>query len=189
MLKASLYLSIYHPIWGTCAHWASKVKVGSTDTYYLQIFGEPGTFAFNETRGNDPVIAPHRKDINIWNLESIADVERVRNVARKMRIDTETVLWNCQDWCMDVIQELEEDLVVGTEEDGDEKDLAEWKRLKRSLVKEMGPSLFSCQSSTFLRCSDGVLNVKQNAASFGCQCGENDRGRVRKQLEDAKQTL
>lgn len=58
-----------------------------------------------------------------------------------MRIDTDTVLWNCQDWCLDVINELEEDLVVGVEDDGDEEDLEEWKKLKRRLTREMGPEV------------------------------------------------
>lgn len=62
-------------------------------------------------------------------------------MAKNMRNDTDAVPWNCQDWCLDVISELEEDLVVGVGDDGDGEDLEEWKKSRRRLVREMGPDL------------------------------------------------
>lgn len=120
---------------------ALKVVSSRSSTYYLQILGEPGSFVFAESVGNDHVTATHRIDIKIWDLDNRSDVERVRDVAKTVCIDTDTVLWNCQDWCMDVIQELKYDLVIGVEDDGDGEDLLEWMRLKRRLVREMGPEI------------------------------------------------
>ncbi|KAJ9652792.1 hypothetical protein H2198_007974 [Neophaeococcomyces mojaviensis] len=140
VLKPVLYLRIYGPIWGNYPHWALVLRVDELTTYYLQIFGEPGTFKFSETQGQDPVIAPHREDINIWELAA-SDVPRVRKAAESTCIDNDTVMWNCQDWCLEVINELEEDYVVGAGEDEDEEDATAWKRLKASLVRKMGPEI------------------------------------------------
>lgn len=138
---ATLTLSIYNPIWGNYPHWSLTLTTSNT-IYHLQILGSPGTFHYDESKSlENPILASHRKDIKVWDFYHENDISRVRKIARETKVlngEAAPFFWSCQDWCLDVIGELEGEGVVGVDEDEDDEDLEEWRELKRGLVGEMG---------------------------------------------------
>ncbi|KAL2014033.1 hypothetical protein VTN00DRAFT_1558 [Thermoascus crustaceus] len=129
----TLSISIFHPEEGNRWHWALDLEHEHTSprshTMY-EVTSTTSSFSENtitttssSSPANDHDLVHHRSIV----LASINEVDlpTFRDVVAAARVDNETSHWNCQDYVLEILEALEEECVVGFDEDfdgGEEED-------------------------------------------------------------------
>ncbi|PKX97317.1 uncharacterized protein P174DRAFT_501913 [Aspergillus novofumigatus IBT 16806] len=101
---------------GVYKHWALFIDEPGADETWLNARGSDGRFRY-ETEKRDV-----RRDESPVELVYLCDVDvakanMIRDVARKIPVHNEISGWNCQDYVLDLLDELEERKVIDSEDE------------------------------------------------------------------------
>lgn len=139
-MAAILSLVIYESIEEHVPRWVMQLEAPPNHIYQFQIHGTHPAFMFEESSEPEATEMP-KEVIGIWKIES-GDVEKVREVAARIPIEEQLEHWNCQDWCLDFIGELEEEYIIGVDDEASSAEEVEaWKALKKRLRDRMTPEV------------------------------------------------
>ncbi|KKY25340.1 hypothetical protein UCRPC4_g01864 [Phaeomoniella chlamydospora] len=111
-LSGRLYLAIYNPRpgEGNVLHWALFLDCRSTNTWIVEVAGGPRQWRRSILTGTRPSrTASHRRNEY---LADIDDVDSFLSEVHQTTINNSVVLWNCQQYVMDILDRLNnEDLI------------------------------------------------------------------------------
>lgn len=102
---AKLYIAMYEQA-GNYEHWALFLDEGSEKTIF-EVIGEHPNFVIHVLKGNPKSSRRYKRDILVGVIEE-QDIAEVKATIEKAKIDNETVEWNCQDFCVEALDELVE---------------------------------------------------------------------------------
>jgi hypothetical protein len=111
-----LYVVFYRPLFGNYQHWALSVEYEEQKMIF-EIVGEHPHFECNYLEV-DPKSAKSYVGRQFVAVIRIADIEIIRKVAAEIALDNETTEWDCQDYVLEVLDQLESEYVL--EEDDEE---------------------------------------------------------------------
>ena len=114
-MSPKLFVAFYRPRYGNYQHWALYIENGE-DHLILEVVGQHPTFKRNT------VVADPKKSRSFRELLFIAvlregDVARVESAAQSVTVDNETIEWDCQDYVLEVLDELEAEYVLDADEE------------------------------------------------------------------------
>lgn len=123
-----LYVALYQPRYGNYQHWALYIENGEEHLVF-EVIGQHGTFERNM------IVADPKRSRSFRRLVFVAvldqeDIERVKTATENVSVDNETVEWDCQDYVLEVLDNLEEEFVLD-ENDEDYIDARKFLREKR----------------------------------------------------------
>ncbi|KAE8147335.1 hypothetical protein BDV25DRAFT_160572 [Aspergillus avenaceus] len=128
----TLSVAIYHPRYGNYRHWALHLQT-PTESLIFEVDGEHPSFTKVTSSGN-----PLESDtcIELLPVSDIGDcdVPTVKAVVGAARVDNETLEWDCQEYVLEILEELEEAAVL------DERD-RDYESVKEDLKARRGPML------------------------------------------------
>ncbi|KAF4220309.1 hypothetical protein CNMCM8980_007814 [Aspergillus fumigatiaffinis] len=115
MSKIKVYVAISDD-GGVYKHWALFIDQAEAEATLLNVRGSDGRFRY-ETEKRDV-----RYDESLVELVYLCDVDvakanTIRNIARTIPVHNEISGWNCQDYVLDLLDELEERKVIDGEDE------------------------------------------------------------------------
>jgi hypothetical protein len=115
MSKIKVYVAISDD-GGVYKHWALFIDQAEAEATLLNVKGSDGRFRY-ETEKRDV-----RYDQSLVELVYLCDVDvakanTIRNIARTIPVHNEISRWNCQDYVLDLLDELEERKVIDGEDE------------------------------------------------------------------------
>lgn len=116
---AKLYIAIYKARGGNYKHWALFLLSGSETTVY-EVSGEHGTFAKNTIQTNPGNSNRHERNIQVATIND-SEIPDFKKVVREANVDNETVEWNCQDYVIEILEELHKECIIDDEDEHYEK--------------------------------------------------------------------
>lgn len=126
-----LYVVFYKPRYGNYKHWALYIQHGNNHTLF-EVTGSHPNFRKNEVKAEPQSSGSYLGKQFVASL-SQSDISLVRGAVAKVKVDNTTVEWDCQEYIMDIIEQLTEDLVLDEDED--------YERALRVLKKMRGPTV------------------------------------------------
>ncbi|GIK00058.1 hypothetical protein Aspvir_004073 [Aspergillus viridinutans] len=114
MSNVGIYVAIFKG-GGIYKHWALFIDEPQADETLLQVKGSDGRFRY-EAEKRDA-----RNSQSLVELVYLCDVDvakanRIRDVARKIPVHNEISGWNCQDYVLDLLNALENDGVLNSDD-------------------------------------------------------------------------
>ncbi|KAF2453050.1 hypothetical protein BDY21DRAFT_367285 [Lineolata rhizophorae] len=122
-------VAIYRPHSGNHMHWAPHLH-GGDDHHIFEVVGEQPAFVRNDMEVDPKNTIRLEMDIELTKI-SENNVEEFKRVVRKTKVDDDTVHWNCQDYVLEALENLEMECIV--DEDVD------YQVAKTILKGELGP--------------------------------------------------
>jgi hypothetical protein len=115
MSKIKVYVAISDD-GGVYKHWALFIDQAEAEATLLNVRGSDGRFRY-ETEKRDV-----RYDESLVELVYLCDVDvakanTIRNIARTIPVHNDISGWNCQDYVLDLLDELEERKVIDGEDE------------------------------------------------------------------------
>jgi hypothetical protein len=115
MSKIKVYVAISDD-GGVYKHWALFIHQAEAEATLLNVRGSDGRFRY-ETEKRDV-----RYDESLVELVYLCDVDvakanTIRNIARTIPVHNDISGWNCQDYVLDLLDELEERKVIDGEDE------------------------------------------------------------------------
>ena len=111
MSGGKLYAVFYRPRYGNYDHWALYLKVGRDDHHIFQVLGEHPNFVKNTARTQPQRSRSFRDAIFLADLNA-GDIEQLMDVVKRTPVDNEVSGWDCQEYVLDILQELESECIV-----------------------------------------------------------------------------
>ena len=110
---------MYTPVEGNYEHWALYLENGSEHTIY-EVTGETPSFKTNVVNTEPKSTRRHKRNIFIADILP-TDLPEFHEAVKIVKPDNSTVHWNCQDYVLEIIDQLEENMVVN-KDDGEYQD-------------------------------------------------------------------
>lgn len=126
----NLYVAMYQSQHGVYEHWALYLQHDLIDTIY-EVIGQLPDFRPNVLLKNPSATTRHKRNIFLYDI-SVADITEFENVLLTLTPANTPESWNCQNYVMDVLGELENKKVI-------DKDDAAYIEAKKELMKHFGP--------------------------------------------------
>lgn len=124
-----LYVAFYRPRYGNYQHWALYLQHGDDHTIYELIESSPN-FRKNKLKVDPQTSRRYLGKLLVASLGE-SDIPLVSRAVKDAEVDNTTVEWDCQDYVIEIIERLEEDLVL------DEAD-EDYRRARKALKKKRG---------------------------------------------------
>lgn len=128
-MSPKLFVVFYRPRYGNYLHWALHIENGD-EHQILEVDGEHPQFEYNTFMEDPNTSNTFLRQLFVAVLGE-GDIERVKSAARSVPVDNETVEWDCQDYVLEVLERLQEDLVL-------DKDDADYIEVREILMEERG---------------------------------------------------
>ncbi|KAJ5488453.1 hypothetical protein N7539_003343 [Penicillium diatomitis] len=115
MPDPKLYVVFYRPRYGNYQHWALYVDDDHVPMIF-EVIGQHPNFKRNV------VNAKAEKSTSFLGKEFVGyigknDIERIKVVASTIHVDNGTVEWDCQDYVLEILDKLEDDFVLDTDDE------------------------------------------------------------------------
>ncbi|RMD43444.1 hypothetical protein DV735_g1593, partial [Chaetothyriales sp. CBS 134920] len=132
MSYPQLYVAFYRPRYGNYRHWSLYLQDGNKHTLY-EVTGSHPNFRKNEVKANPQNSSSYLSKLFVASL-SKSDVSLVNKAVEQVQVDNSTTEWDCQEYVIDIIEQLKDDLVL----DEDDED---YKRARKDLRKMRGANV------------------------------------------------
>jgi hypothetical protein len=96
-------------------HWAVFLDGEGNDKFMFHALGGEGRFRFEERKSNARQSKSISEVIELCKVKG-PHIGTVKRIARQMPIHNEIPVWNCQDYVLEVLEELENAGVVSDED-------------------------------------------------------------------------
>lgn len=128
LIQASWTISavIYRSRYGNYKHWALCTENGETSIIY-EVIGQHGTFQRSALQAR-PENSTHFLEAIYLGEVANRDFKVFENTVTATEVDNETVEWDCQDYVLEILHNLEEECII----DGDDKTYQKQKRKLRN---------------------------------------------------------
>ena len=129
----SLFISIYKPRYGNFKHWALFLDRPAAPLI-IEAAGEHPSFTKSLVHGdpnNDPM---NERNILVADIND-TDLQELMTIVDKAKIDNEVLMWNCQDYVLEILEELHNQCIIDEQDDHYERGVNLAKR------KYLGPML------------------------------------------------
>lgn len=114
-MSARLFVVFYLPRYGNFQHWALYVQNGQ-EHLIIEVVGEHPEFERNIMTEN-----PEQSDTFLHKVFVAvlvqADIPRVKKAAQEVRVDNETVEWDCQDYVLEILDNLVDNFVLNEDDE------------------------------------------------------------------------
>lgn len=130
MPAPKLYVVFYRPRYGNYQHWALHLELDNED-YIFEVTGSHPNFKRNVVNDGPERSASFHSRLFLGEIQP-GEVAMVQHIAAATKVDNDTVHWDCQDYVMDILEELENECIVDEDDD-------DYKKAKRTLIKRRGP--------------------------------------------------
>lgn len=110
-----LYVVFYKPRAGNFQHWALYIKNGN-EPLILQVVGEHPNFERNVVSAFPQNSRSFLGDLYIGVIGDL-DIARVKAAADAVHVDNETLEWDCQDYVLEMLDHLENDFVLESDDE------------------------------------------------------------------------
>lgn len=114
-MSARLFVAFYLPRYGNFQHWALYVQNGP-EHLIIEVVGEHPEFERNIMTEN-----PEQSDTFLHKVFVAvmvpSDIPRVKKAAQDVRVDNETVEWDCQDYVLEILDNLAENFVLDEDDE------------------------------------------------------------------------
>lgn len=111
---ANPYVAMYAPEEGNYEHWALYLKNGSEHIIY-EVIGESPSFEPHVFPARPESTKRHKRSIFIAEIRA-QDLPDFRQAVAAVKTTSQPYHWNCQDYVLEVLEQLEEDCVVNNED-------------------------------------------------------------------------
>lgn len=131
MASPKLYVVFYRPRHGNYHHWALYVEHQDVKMIF-EVTGEHPNFKRNvlQARPEQSKNFLGKEYVGIIQKE---DIEKIKTVASTIHVDNETVQWDCQDYVLEILDQLEEDYIL-EENDEDYREARSILKAKRGAI-------------------------------------------------------
>ena len=117
----TLYIAVYKPRYGNHFRWALYLKSESPKVF--EVIGEHPQFQRNVVEMNAEDIEGHVANVMVGEVND-GDVPALESIVQGQNSDNDTVLWDCQDYVLEVMENLAGEYVI----DGDDECYAKGRR-------------------------------------------------------------
>ncbi|OQE20147.1 hypothetical protein PENFLA_c017G09337 [Penicillium flavigenum] len=114
-MPPKLFVVFYRPRYGNFLHWALHIEKGE-EHHIIEVDGEHPQFKRNTFMENPKKSSTFLRQFFIAVLGE-DDIERVKSAAQSVPVDNETVEWDCQDYVLEILDELQEDFVLDKDDE------------------------------------------------------------------------
>lgn len=121
---------IIKPTEGNYEHWALYLENGS-ETKIYEVVGETPNFTKNVLDSRPTATNRHKRSVLMATLNA-SDLPTFRQAIDNASPDNSTALWNCQDYVMEILENLEEECVLDDEDE-------DYVKAKKEVKKYYGP--------------------------------------------------
>ncbi|RHZ51901.1 hypothetical protein CDV55_103708 [Aspergillus turcosus] len=115
MPSVKIYVAIFQDD-GVYKHWALFIDEPQADETLLNVRGSDGRFRYEPEKRDDRHSETLVEQVYLCEVD-VAKANTIRDVARKVPVHNEISGWNCQDYVLDLLDELEESKVMDTEDE------------------------------------------------------------------------
>jgi len=129
MAYPQLWVAFYRPRYGNYQHWALYLQDGNDHTLY-EVTGSHPNFQKNQVKAKPQSSSSYRNKLFVASL-SKSDISLVAKAARDVKVDNSTTEWDSQEYVIDIIESLKDELVL----DEDDED---YKKARKELRKRRG---------------------------------------------------
>lgn len=126
-----LHVVLYRPRYGNYQHWGLYLE-DEREPLIFEVTGEHPKFERNIVKARPENSRSFLQKVYIGVIRK-ADVKNVKQAAETVPVDNETVEWDCQDYVLDVLDNLEEEFILDCD-DEDYRDAREILREKRGAI-------------------------------------------------------
>lgn len=109
-MAPKLYVVFYRPRYGNYQHWALYLE-SETENIIFEVIGQHPNFQRNAVSA---VPENSRSFISKLYVGVIGknDVQGVRDAAKTVKVDNETMDWDCQDYVLEILDKLEAEFIL-----------------------------------------------------------------------------
>lgn len=126
-----LFVAMYRQ-GGNYEHWALYLDHSPDRGMIYEVIGDNPDFRTNVFSGNPRSTVRHQRNILMYDIEDV-DIPAFRNAIAAVEPDNSIILWNCQDYVIEVLEKLEEEFII----DGDDEDYIS---AKEEVMEYFGPT-------------------------------------------------
>lgn len=114
MAPAKLYVVMYRPRWGNYEHWALYLDNDDEHTIY-EVIDEHPRFKKNEGKGRPQHSNRYLRSYQVGTINT-DDISTFRSEVAKAKVDNATVHWNCQDYVVELVEQLVTECIIDEED-------------------------------------------------------------------------
>ncbi|RMZ86476.1 hypothetical protein DV736_g6298, partial [Chaetothyriales sp. CBS 134916] len=132
MPSPQIYVVFYRPRYGNYRHWALYLQSDAGHVIF-EVTGSHPNFKKNEVKAN-PQDSGSYLGKQYVGVISDKDIPAVRKAVAEVKVDNETTEWDCQEYVIDILDKLEEELIL-------EEDDEDYKEARKALRKKRGATV------------------------------------------------
>lgn len=114
-LMAILYIAVYQPRHGNYKHWALCLEYNKNYTIF-ELKGEHPDFFKNKISAKPTGSQSHIANILVGSIRD-HEVDEVSRAFEKARVDNVTLEWTCQDFVLEILETLRDQLVIDEDDE------------------------------------------------------------------------
>jgi hypothetical protein len=112
-----LTVDIFQPLEGNYMHWAFHIWDEGLDQHYrYEVLNHHPDFKASATYEDPAKDHLHRREIIVDRVLR-NDFEKIKACIKEVRVDNETVHWNCQDYCLEILEKLVEAFILDEDDE------------------------------------------------------------------------
>jgi len=100
------------------AHWAINLRAAGSDLIY-QANGDEGKLDLDIRKANPKNSSRFRKEIKVSDIDDEVEVKRI---LEGQPMNNDVASWNCQDWVMEALEALNDEMLLGDYQYNEAKD-------------------------------------------------------------------
>jgi len=116
MVHAELSVVRYRPLAHSKAHWALHLHIVGGDEskqhFIYQANGEPGALALDVVEANPMQSQRFREEIFVCEIDGERAIAEVKECLRRQPMRNAIATWTCQDWVMESLETLNDEMLV-----------------------------------------------------------------------------
>ncbi|PYH92378.1 hypothetical protein BO71DRAFT_26457 [Aspergillus ellipticus CBS 707.79] len=132
MGNPKLYVAFYRPRYGNYQHWALYID-DDKESIIFEVTGQHPNFQRNVVYARPDASRSYVSNVYVATLRD-DDIADVKEAARQVRVDNDTVDWDCQDYVLELLDKLEDEFIL---EENDE----DYREARKELKKRRGAIL------------------------------------------------
>ncbi|KAE8386928.1 hypothetical protein BDV23DRAFT_175057 [Aspergillus alliaceus] len=115
MFYPTLYVVFYRPRYGNYQHWALYIDEESDGTIF-EVTGQHPNFQRNVVHARPDSSKSYLDKLYVGMLRP-DDLKHVAKAAEETDVDNETLEWDCQDYVLEVLDKLEEEFILESDDE------------------------------------------------------------------------
>ncbi|KAE8353428.1 hypothetical protein BDV28DRAFT_148086 [Aspergillus coremiiformis] len=131
-MSPKLYVAFYRPRYGNYEHWALQLKSDGLSIIF-EVIGQHPQFE-RDILYVKPESSKSFAGKTYVGTISDSDIQMVKEAAESVAVDNETVEWDCQDYVLELLEQLQEDHVLEEDDEDYQEAMKELKSRRGAIL-------------------------------------------------------